>query len=132
MFRHNNFARGLFLSIVVLTATMCLYNASRGDELKKKKKAKNYQYPTFLDHYLPTPLECGENLWLWCNKSFTLVPRLNPSLGFVTEQSSGNSENQNKNKQEAVTTACTRGFNIFAKFCCRQAKQTSAVNFSHL
>ena len=24
-------------------------------------------------------------------------------------------------KQEAVTTACTRGFNIFAKFCCRQS-----------
>ena len=31
-------------------------------------------------------------------------------------------------KQEAVTTACTRGFNIFAKFCCRQT-----ANFcSHL
>ena len=24
-------------------------------------------------------------------------------------------------RQEAVTTACTRGFNIFAKFCCRQS-----------
>ena len=32
-------------------------------------------------------------------------------------------------KQEAVTTACTRGFNIFAKFCCSQIK----ANFcSHL
>ena len=26
------------------------------------------------------------------------------------------------NKQEAVTTACTWGFNIFVKFCCRQSK----------
>ena len=28
----------------------------------------------------------------------------------------------NSIRQEAVTTACTRGFNIFAKFCCRQSK----------
>ena len=25
-------------------------------------------------------------------------------------------------KQEAITTASTRGYNIFAKFCCRQSK----------
>ena len=31
--RHNNFACGFCLSIVTLTATMCLYNVSRGDEL---------------------------------------------------------------------------------------------------
>ena len=64
---------------------MCLYNVSRGDEFNnKKKKAEKDQYPTFPDQYLPTPLERSENLWLWCNKIFTLVPRLNPSLGFVT------------------------------------------------
>ena len=36
--------------------------------------------------------------------------------------------------QEAVITACTRGFNIFAKFCCRQSKllQPSSCIFSAL
>ena len=29
---------------------------------------------------------------------------------------------EEKLEQEAVKTACTRGFNIFAKFCCRQSK----------
>ena len=34
-------------------------------------------------------------------------------------------------KQEAVTTACTRGYNIFCEVLL-QAKQTSAVTFLHL
>ena len=62
MFRHNNFACGFCLSIVALTATMCLYNVSCGDELVKRKKAKKHQYPTFPDQYLPTPLERSETL----------------------------------------------------------------------
>ena len=63
---------------------------SRG-RINRKKKAKKHQYPTFPDQYLPTPLERSE---VWCNKIFTLVPTLNPSLCFVTEQSSGNSEKE--------------------------------------
>ena len=47
---------------VALTATMCLYNVSGGDELIKRKKAKKHQYPTFPDQYLPTPLERSETL----------------------------------------------------------------------
>ena len=66
-----------WLLIVALTAMMCLYNVSGGDELIKGKKAKKHQYPTFPDQYLPTPLERSETLRLWCNKIFTLVPRLN-------------------------------------------------------
>ena len=39
-----------------------------------------------------------------------------------------------QNQQEAVTTACTRGLNIFAKFSCRQSKllQSSSSIFSAL
>ena len=48
MFRHNNFACGLCLSIFALTATMCLYNVSRGDELIKRKKPKNINIQPFL------------------------------------------------------------------------------------
>ena len=48
MFRHNNFACGLCLSIVALTATMCLYNVSRGDELIKRKKPININIQPFL------------------------------------------------------------------------------------
>ena len=36
-----------------------------------------------------------------------------------------------KGEQVAVTTACTRGFNIFCEVLL-QTKQTSAVNFSYL
>ena len=42
MFRHNNFACGLCLSIVALTATRCLYNVSRGE------KPKNINIQPFL------------------------------------------------------------------------------------
>ena len=31
-------------------------------------------------------------------------------------------------EQEAVTTACTPGFNIFAKFCCRQSKPLQSTS----
>ena len=71
MFRHNNFASGLCLSIVALTATMCLYNVSRGDEFIERKKAPKHQYQTFLHQYLPTPLKRSDNLWLWCNKNLS-------------------------------------------------------------
>ena len=40
MSRHNNFACGLCLSIVALTATICLYNVSGEDELIKRKKSQ--------------------------------------------------------------------------------------------
>ena len=96
MFRNNNFACGLCLSIVALTATMCLCNVNRGGRINRKKKAKKHQYPTFPDQYLPTPLERSE---VWCNKIFTLVPTLNPSLCFVTEQSSGNSEKEKQRQK---------------------------------
>ena len=131
MFRHNNFACGLCLSIVTLTATMCLYNVSRGDELIKRKKPKTINIKPFLinifqlhsnavriyncvatktfpDRYLPTPLECSENLRLWCNKIFTLVPRLNPSLGFVTAQESHNTENKNKKRRRNLDSGALR------------------------
>ena len=62
MFRHNNFACELCLSIVALTATMCLYNVSGGDELIKRRKSQKYEYPTFPDQYLPTPFERSETL----------------------------------------------------------------------
>ena len=55
MFSHNNFACGMCSWIVALIATMCLYNVSGGDQLiKRKKKSKIHQYPTFTDQYLPT------------------------------------------------------------------------------
>ena len=131
MFRHNNFACGLCLSIVASTATMCLYNVSRGDELIKRKEPKNiniqpflinifqlhsnaariYDYgatKTFPDQYLPTPLECSENLRLWCNKIFTLVSRLNPSLGFVTAQEIQNTKNKNKKRRRNLDLGAFR------------------------
>ena len=93
MFRHNNFACGLCLSIFALT---------------KKKKAKKHQYPTFSNQYLPTPFERSENLWLWCNKIFTLVPRLNPSLGFATVQEIQNTKNKNKKQRRNLHSGSFR------------------------
>ena len=58
----QQFACRLCLSIVALTATMCLYNVSRGNALIKRKEAKKHQYPTFPDQYLPTPLGRSETL----------------------------------------------------------------------
>ena len=84
-------------------STMCLYNVSRGDELIKRikrKNAKKHQYPTFPDQYIPIPLECSKNLR--CNKIFTLVLRLNPSFGFVTEQETQNTENRNKKRRQSL------------------------------
>ena len=49
-----------------------------------------------------------------------------PSLGFVTAQEIQNTTNDKK--QEAVTTACTRGYDIFAKFCCRQSKLLESIS----
>ena len=139
MFRHNNFACGLCLSIVALTATMCLYNVSRGDEFIKRKKPQNiniepffinifqlhsngatiYDYgatKTFPDQYLPTPLECSENLRLWCNKIFTIVSRLHPSLGFVTAQEIHNTKNKNKKRRRNLDSGSFRPRVI--TFCC--------------
>ena len=66
MFRHNNFACGLCISIVALTATMCLYNVSREDELIKRKKPKKHQNPTFLINIFQPHSNASEKLW--CNK----------------------------------------------------------------
>ena len=97
MFRHNNFARGLCLSIVALTATMCLYNVSGGDELiKKKEKPKKQQYPTFPDQYLPTPnpLERTETLTMVQQNFHFSAQAQYPSLGFVTAQEIQNTTNK--------------------------------------
>ena len=77
-----------------------LYNVSRGGELTKRKKPKNINIQPFLINIFQLHSNAVRIYdYAWCNKILTLVPRLNPSLGFVTEQSSGNSEHQNKNKK---------------------------------
>ena len=97
MFRHNNFACGLCISIVALTATMCLYNVSREDELVKRKKQKT-TISNLPDQYLPTPLEHQRETVV--QQIFTLVPKLNPSLGFVTAQEIWSTENTNNNNKK--------------------------------
>ena len=47
------------------------------------------------DQYLPFPLEHQRESMV--QQIFTLVPRLNPSLGFVTEQEIWRTENTNNN-----------------------------------
>ena len=99
MFRHNNFACGLCISIVALTATMCLYNVSRADELIKGKKPKNINIQpswSISSNSTRTPARnCGV-----VQQIFTLVPRLNPSLGFVTAQEIWSTENTNNNNNK--------------------------------
>ena len=68
---------------------MCLYNVSRGDELIKRKKPKNINIQPFLINIFQLHSNAAR-IYDYC--MVQLVPRLNPSLGFVTEQSSGNSE----------------------------------------
>ena len=122
---NNNFACGLCLSIIALTATMCLYNVCRGNEWIRRKKAKKHQYPTFPDQYLPTPLECSENLW--CNKIFTLVPRLNPSLGFVTWQEIQNTKNKNKKRRRNLDSGAFRPRVKIASYCYCYCSLTNGI-----
>ena len=86
-------AQQFCVSIIALTATMCLYNVSRRGKWIKRKKPKNINIiQPFLINIFQLHSNASENIW--CNKFSLLVPRLNPSLGFVTEQSSGNLEHR--------------------------------------
>ena len=105
MFRHNNFACGLCLSIVALTATMWLYNVKGGDELIKRKKAKKHQYLTFPDQYLPTPLERSETPTMMQQNFHFSTQAQYPSLGFVTAQEIHNTTNNKKQRRNLDSDA---------------------------
>ena len=72
---------------------MCLYSVSRGDELIKRKKPKNINIQPFLINIFQLHSNAAR-IYDYCvvQQNFHFSTRANPSLGFVTEQSSGNSE----------------------------------------
>ena len=77
---------------------MCQYNVSREDELIKRKKPENINIqPSWSISSNSTLKRQRETV---VQQIFTLVPRLNPSLGFVTAQEIRSTENTNNNNKK--------------------------------